>query len=249
MDGGTIKCEISDTESNTSFSIQRDIESDSRVYKEGVMDYTDTLILNQIEIYSQGDLQEIARQESLRLQLIDRPKLTEIKAIKKNQKQIASQLEEIRPRIKNLRTRVNLLKNQIRYELRNLLKTEQENRPRLSQQLDEQRGLYLKRKKALEFFNQILEVKNDVLDNSFSQNAEKLKTLHENIESLELPEAQGLTKSITPFTNLIDVILKEVKKVEDLNLLSIKDSFEIDIERLNESYYSLVKVEQDATSP
>jgi DNA repair ATPase RecN len=248
LDSGTIKCEIFDIESKTSFSIERDITSDPRVYKEGVMDYTDTLVLNQIEIYSQGDLQKIAEQENLRLQLIDRPKLTEIKGISKSQKQVAAKLEENGPKIKNLRSRIDLLKNQIKVlpELRSQLKIEKENSPQLSQQLDEQRNLFLKRKKALELFNQVIEVKDEAVNNLFDRTAEKLKRLLETVKSLDLTETQSLIESVSSFAGIFDLILKEINKIENLDLSNIRDSFESKIEELNESYYSLRKVEQDA---
>lgn len=248
LDSGTVKCEIFDTESNTSFSIERSLEFDPRVYKEGVMDYTDTLVLNQIEIYSQKDLQKIAEEEHLRLQIIDRPQISKIKEIGKNQKDIASKLEEIGPKIRNLRSSIDQLKNQIKAlpELRSQLKIEQNNRPQLSKELDKQRGLYLKRKKALEIFEQVIGVKNDSLNNSFNNNAEKLKGFHENLKSLDLPESQTLIQSVSSFTNQFDLVLKEIKEVENIDLTNSRESFEKKAEELNESYYSLRKDEQDA---
>ena len=250
LESGTVRCEILDVDTDTSFSIERSIEFDPRVYKEGVMDYTDTVVLHQIEIYSQKDLQKIADQENLRLQIIDRPKISQIKEISKKQTEVASKLEEIGPKIRNLKTSIDQKKNQIKAlpELRSQLKTEQDKRPQLSQQLNKERQLFLNRKKALEIFDRVAGIKNDSLNNSFKGNAEKLNTYQENLKALNLPEAQTLIQSVSSLTNLFNLVLKEIEKIENFDLVNIQESFGNTVEELNERYYSLRKDEEDANN-
>ena len=91
LKSGTVRCEVlveADGD-KTSFSLEREVEGVPRTFKEGVLEYSRSEVLEMIEIYSQGDLQKIAenRNPSLRLELIDRPNKLQTKRRKQEQEE------------------------------------------------------------------------------------------------------------------------------------------------------------------
>ncbi len=53
-----------------------------QIYREGVRELSDSSVLQRLEIYSQGDLQLIAQDDKLRLDLIDRPHKAKVDSLK-----------------------------------------------------------------------------------------------------------------------------------------------------------------------
>ena len=80
---------------------------------EGVKGLSDVALLDQIEIYSQGDLQRFAESDSLRLELIDRPNKTAISDLKRRRKEQADALGAIGPALRQKRAEVETRRSKV----------------------------------------------------------------------------------------------------------------------------------------
>ena len=128
-----------------SLTIERDIYSEPRLYREGVKELSDASVLDRIEIYSQGDLQRIAEDDGLRLELIDRPHKAMITRLKAQRDDAAKQLRELGPAIRERRAEIESRRTEIRglEALRAQLNELQASRPSLSTELDREREAFL----------------------------------------------------------------------------------------------------------
>ena len=91
------KCQVTaiGPDGHDDISIEREIEADPNVYKNGIEELADLGVLHMVEIYSQGDLQQIAQNESLRLELIDRPNKSVVMELHQERESLAGQLSEL----------------------------------------------------------------------------------------------------------------------------------------------------------
>ena len=87
LSAGSVRCvvEVIEDGQAVEYVIDREIGSPPRVLRDGTRDVLGNDILHDIEIYSQGSLQQIASidKPQLRLQLIDRPHRVEILRIRR----------------------------------------------------------------------------------------------------------------------------------------------------------------------
>ena len=114
----------------------------------GACELSDTSILQRLEIYSQGDLQLIAQDDKLRLDLIDRPHKARIDAY------VSERMEQARtwkvgPKIRSKRIEIRSLNGKVEglQDLRAQLKELQNTRPSLSEELERERTEYQARSK------------------------------------------------------------------------------------------------------
>jgi hypothetical protein len=83
--------------------IERDAGADRpAIYRDGVVVVEDHRLLSEIEIYSQGELQDIATDAAKRLALIDRPRQAEIDRWKSEISKISDEVAEIGPQIRQV---------------------------------------------------------------------------------------------------------------------------------------------------
>ena len=96
---------VTEDDQVTEYAIEREIGGPPRVLRDGSRDVLGDEILHEIEIYSQGSLQQIASVErpQLRLQLIDRPHRAEILAIRKSIDKTILDLKTVGSRLRSLR--------------------------------------------------------------------------------------------------------------------------------------------------
>lgn len=251
LGAGSVRCEIisNSIEGETFLSIEREIDSEPRIYKDGVKNFDDPSILSRIEIYSQGDLQKIAEQENLRLQLIDRPNLAKINDISNKQKLVVNELKKVGPIIKNLRAQIEQLKIQIKPlpELHFQLNNEKQNRPQLSKELNEQRSVYLKRKRALEIFQNIMKIRDELLHQStYDKQIEQLNQYSSSMQNLELIETSSAIQSISDLKDILDKFSQLREVLVEIPLIDVNLKLQEEIEKLNEGYFQLRIKEEKA---
>ena len=104
---GSVRCVVEVTEDGqvTEYVIEREIGGPPRVLRDGTRDMLGNEILDDIEIYSQGSLQQIASIDMphLRLQLIDRPHRVEILVIRQKIEKMVAELKILGSRLRSLR--------------------------------------------------------------------------------------------------------------------------------------------------
>jgi hypothetical protein len=147
LGNGRVCCAVEDREPAGSFkvTVEREMGVPPQVYREGVRELTDSPILQRLEIYSQGDLQLIAQDDRLRLDLIDRPHKARIDEYKTERERHAQTLRELGPQIRTKRIEVESKRVEVRAleDLRTQLAELQRGRPMLSEELDRERAAYL----------------------------------------------------------------------------------------------------------
>ncbi len=148
-------------------TIERDISSQSRVYVDGVRAIADDDLLRQIEIYSQGELQEIAMSSTKRLALVDRPHRAVVDQWDEDSTRLAADIALCGPQIRELRDEIETAERLVKDggELRARLKEVQADRPELSPQIARQRAEHQRRQELLELARQLL----DRYDSGISQ--------------------------------------------------------------------------------
>lgn len=153
--GGTARLE---THSNTGAGdrkmvIERDVGSQPRVYVDGVKSVDEPGFLSEIEIYSQGELQEIATSPAKRLALVDRPHKSALDQWREEAAGLADRIAELGPQIRELREAIDSSKRTLQEgaPLRQQLAEAQAGRPQMSPEMAEHRARYQRR----EQFNRV----------------------------------------------------------------------------------------------
>jgi ABC-type cobalamin/Fe3+-siderophores transport system ATPase subunit len=143
LQGGIAKCSTVHNSATgpTVIEIERDVGSPPRLYRDGIEELADRSVLNCVEIYSQGDLQRIAENESLRLELIDRPNKPAIDALVQERSLIAKELQGLGPQIRARAADAEARRADVRAldQLRAQLAQAQLQRPQLPAELDRER--------------------------------------------------------------------------------------------------------------
>lgn len=101
LQGGTAQLEIDDDGSVK--TLERDVNSEPRLYIERVKAIDEPGVFDRIEIYSQGELQDIATDGPKRLALIDRRHKAEIGTWLRRASELAGKIAAIGPDLRDLR--------------------------------------------------------------------------------------------------------------------------------------------------
>jgi DNA repair ATPase RecN len=250
LEGGSLRCETLDLEDETSYNLERDVQSEPRIYREGVKDHTDTRLLHQIEIYSQGDLQRIAEDPPLRLKLIDRPNMMAIEDLRRERKKYANQLRELGPQIRDHRAHAEQRRAQVRAlpELQVQLDDVRSSRPSLSQELNQQRELYLKRKVVLDALRRLDEAREAGAEAllSAAPYLSDMRAALTQIDEQAMAESTEAARSATALVDELTASLEAARKMKDSHLAAATAELGGTFEKLNEPYYELRKQEQEA---
>lgn len=133
--------------------IERDISSDRpSVYRDGVIVVDDPELLNEIEIYSQGELQDIATDPAKRLALVDRPHQSEIDGWRAQIGEISAQVATIGPQLREIAEAVEAAEASLAegQPLTEQLAQLQAERPKMSTQVSELRAAHQEREVRLQ---------------------------------------------------------------------------------------------------
>lgn len=252
LKAGTVRCEVvvEDKADKTIFSLEREVDGSPRTFKEGVLEYSKSAILEMVEIYSQGDLQRIAENKSpgLRLELIDRPNKFQIKELKKNQKSILNRLVDIGPRIRVLRADIAAKKQTVRVvpELQQQLELLRQARPELPADLEMNYRRAQERKALLSSLAEsihaaLVGVKHLRSSRQIAQQLDtRLNSLSSSSESLVADASAQIAK-------LKDILQRAALAAEefDLDILNEKQrALSEKFERENAEYYKLRQEQQ-----
>lgn len=251
LDAGSVRCvvEVTDDDQTTEYVIQREIGEPSRVLRDGTRDVLGNEILHDIEIYSQGSLQQIASIDKplLRLQLIDRPHRVEILAIRHRIERLVAELKILGSRLRSLRADFEKRRLEIRDidQLRAELGLAVGSRPQLPPTLEEQHGLFLQRQRVLEVLSEAQSVQHQTIaDLAVAiQNSERLVALRAVAEEIPLTIESPL-KVLDQLENAIKSIAGSQRIVAEVQLTEEAERIKAQFEIENESYYKLRQQQQ-----
>jgi hypothetical protein len=155
LKGGTAAASLIEEEpsgESRSTTIERDLSSQSRVYIDGVRAIADDDLLRKIEIYSQGELQDIAMSSTKRLALVDRPHRSVVDEWDQESRRLAGEIASRGPLIRELRDEIDTAQRLVKDgdELRARLREVQAGRPDLSPEIARLREEHQRRQQLLE---------------------------------------------------------------------------------------------------
>ncbi|HEY0396417.1 MAG TPA: hypothetical protein VGD01_18215 [Candidatus Elarobacter sp.] len=153
---GSIRCVVQSIEDGevNKYVVEREVDGDPRISRHETREPASPDVLNDLEIYSQGDLQKIAssKDPAKQLQLIDRPNRIEIERLQHRMSTAIAELQAIGSKLRTARLEIEKRKTYIRDidTVRKQLDTTLTQRPALPPTLQEQHTAYLKRQRTLE---------------------------------------------------------------------------------------------------
>ena len=255
LGGATVRCEIrdqpgDDPAAGTSYTIERDLGGEPRIYCEGVKDHADAGVRNQIEIYSQGDLQRIAEDDRLRLALVDRPHRRAVREKRAEQQKAAERLRALGPEIRELRARAAGLRDELRGlpELQSQLAAVRRERPELSRELEDRRAAHLRRQAALAGADRAVAAVNSAADAALSARPrlDDLNAALEQIRRQSLDETAALEKALAGAAKALGDLLTAAEKLRARPLAEARGRLAEEIAAADEPYYALRRQEQAA---
>lgn len=252
LGAGSVRCvvEVEEDGQSVEYTIDREIDGDPRVLRNGARDALGDEILHEIEIYSQGALQQIASADEpqLRLQLIDRPNRNEILKIRNDiQKAVAD--------LKNLGSRLRVIRGELdkgRLEIRDIEQLRAElgqvtgSRPALPPTLEEQHSLYLQRQRVLEVLAELQALQRKAASDLalVVKQRERLDTLRDGLNRISGVDLNEPRQMIEQFDEAIAAISRNRETLAGVPIGDQMDRLASEFEKSNESYYQLRQQEQ-----
>lgn len=163
LGAGSVRCEVIGLDN--AFAVEREVDGEPRVFVEGVREHASPELLDQIEIFSQGDLQRIADSDELRIHLIDRPNAARVSTLLADRQLKASELAEVGPELRGLRSQISMARQEVQpaAQLAEQLKQVQLESPVVSPELDSERKAFESRERLLDFVRTAATVQDDLL--------------------------------------------------------------------------------------
>jgi len=251
LGAGSVRCVVEVTEDGqvTEYVIEREIGGPPRILRDGTRDVLGNEILDDIEIYSQGSLQQIASIDMphLRLQLIDRPHRAEILVIRQKIDKMVAELKTLGSRLRSLRADFEKRRLDIRDidQLRAELGQAIGSRPQLPPTLEEQHGLFLQRQKVLEVLGEAQGIQQQTIADLAvaMQNGENLVALR--AVAREMPAGIETPLGILDqLDNAITSITSSQRNVSEVKLTEEAERIKAQFEKENEVYYQLRQQQQ-----
>jgi DNA repair ATPase RecN len=156
--------------------IERDASSERpALYRDGVIVVDDPELLSEIEIYSQGELQEIATDAAKRLALVDRPHQSEIDGWRQQIGEISTQVAAIGPQLREIAEAIEAAEAGLAegQPLKEQLEQLQAEHPEMSTEVSQLRAAHQEREARLERGTAILD--------RYRANAEAMQRLAEEL--------------------------------------------------------------------
>ncbi|MDR3620567.1 MAG: hypothetical protein P4L85_14545 [Paludisphaera borealis] len=250
LGNGRVCCEVEDRSPTGSYKItvEREVGVTPQIYREEVRELSDSSVLQRLEIYSQGDLQLIAQDDRLRLDLIDRPHKAKVDSLKVERESHAQILRELGPKIRAKRIEVESKRAEVRglEGLRAQLKELQGGRPTLSEELDRERAAFQERNSLLERLEGAIKGRITTLDSALAslKPLEGLPKLIGELAGLRMPEAgrlRTLLEEHQEFVVSTKAVVQEAADVETDNPLAL---VRVHFEEQNAKYYELRRDQQ-----
>lgn len=247
---GLARCDIvqRDHTGDVQLSIERDIDSAPRVYREGIKELSDVSVLHAVEIYSQGDLQRIAECDELRLELIDRPNKATVASLRHERQENAVRLRELGQQIRAKRAEIEGRRSELHglESLRSQLDQLRSERPSLSKELDIEHQAFLRRKTALERLQAAVECRQEVLSGILDAVAISLdvESLAVEVRGIDVAEVDPIVSALRAFAELAARIRRDVTGAHKTDLAPLLETASQAIEAKNAKYYKLRQEQQ-----
>lgn len=249
LGAGSVRCEVESSEA--SFVVEREVDDVPRIYADGVREHADRQVLQQVEIFSQGDLQRIADSDDLRIELVDRPNAAQIARLLGDRKLLAQQLAAVGPELRTTRSHVLALKQQLQplAQFREELSQSEKNAPIISPELDSERVAYERRERIIDLYGEVVLAREQAI-----QQTRMLTNLYEQARSAlggitRFAGNEDIAAAIGEASTLVEALGAAVKAMEaarQQDLASGAKALRQRFDDANDKFYRLRQQEQSA---
>ncbi len=249
LSGGTAQVRlVDDSTGEEAAVIERDAGADRpAIYRDGVIVVEDLRLLSQIEIYSQGELQDIATDAAKRLALIDRPRQAEIDRWRDEISTVSTEVAEFGPRLRQIGEAIEGAEASLAEgtPLAEQLDQLRANRPQMSDEVSGLREAHQRREAGLE--------RGEAALVRYREEAEELVSLREGVTAAAADAAdlrgrgdadlETLADRLQQAATLVDNVAADLPDPDDLDGLLRKARATAAVE--SEPYYAALR-EQEA---
>ncbi len=255
LGAGSVTCllEVMEDGQTSEYAIEREIGGVPRLARGGVRDTLAQDLLHEIEIYSQGALQQIASSDKpqLRLKLIDRPNRDNIRHLQKQIEVRVSELKDIGSNLRLIRGDIDKRRLEVRdlEPLRADLGRSVQTRPILPPTLEEHHAKYIQRQRALDLLKDLQVLQQQVIKHLAATEPfqDKLQAAAEELRSLGIPDVGPAVALVEALTGQIRRVFELQKQAATVPIASELSKLTTDFERLNEDYYRQRQQQQEVT--
>lgn len=249
LSSGVARCTLSsEPRGDATFVVERNIEGQPRVLREGVQQIDAPSVLHNIEIYSQGDLQMIAETPDRRLALIDRPNQARVSELVRVQGEAARELQLIGAEVRRLRSEIEsrTAKTRDLPDARKRLTDVQRSRPALSDEMQAQREAHERRREGYERLKAALEAHDRFFSSLRTALAEEqgLREAAAFANALAAPAAKRMGRFFTDGATLLGDVRGRIDT--DVDGRRLLDELASEFEQQSAPYYALRKEQQQA---
>lgn len=252
LGAGSVCCVVvvEDDGESVEYTIDREIGTGPRVLRNGTRDALGDDLLEDVEIYSQNALQQIASADKpqLRLQLIDRPNRTEILRIRRDIDSSVAELKTIGTRLRAVRADLDKRTLDIRDidQVRADLGQVKDMRPELPPTLEEQHSFYVQRQHVVEALSELQSLQGKVVLDlaAVSTVKDKLLTLRQALDGLSRIEMATPLDLVDQVERAIDAIAAHRQLLAQIPVAERAQELATEFEQKNETYYQLRQQQQ-----
>ncbi len=247
---GTVSCEVETLrpDGESTASLERELDSSPRIYRDGVQEIDESGLFDRIEIYSQGEMQRVADDSRLRLQLIDRAHRARLRQLNDQLSIIRRDLQSIGPEFLQLRHAIASRQaplNQLIAHRQQLSELET-SKPQLPAALQKEREQYEWRQQIFNYASsqasRFVQVRKAV--DSWVTEAAALTEAGEFFKKLGMePESDAIYAVLASVTQLVQAA-RGFQQETGATLDSELDALRRRLEALNGTYYQLRKEEE-----
>jgi DNA repair ATPase RecN len=255
LGAGSVTCllEVMEDGQTSEYAIEREIGGTPRLARGGVRDTLAEDLLHEIEIYSQGALQQIASSDKpqLRLKLIDRPNRDNIRNLQKQIEVRVAELKDIGSNLRLIRGDVDKRRLEVRdlEPLRADLGRSVQARPVLPPTLEEQHTRYIQRQRALDLLKDLQLLQQQMIKHLAATEPlrDKLHAMAEELRSLGIPDVNPAVALVEALTGQVRQVSELQKQAATVPIAPELSKLTTDFERLNEDYYRQRQQQQEVT--
>jgi hypothetical protein len=247
LGAGVARCELVETD-GAPLTVEREGEDAPRVLRHGVRDLSAAGVLDKIEIYSQGDLQRIAEDGARRLDLIDRPNRARIDALLAERRDAARGLKEVGSKLRSLRASIDARRADLKAlpTLAAQLRQLQEQRPRLSPELDSERKGHLERRRLLERARSATAKRLEVLGamRALATSEAELRAAAQELRTSDVAPAKALASVLDGAAELVSQTKRSADSLAALDSGPLLEELRARFDELDRGYVDLQRQEQ-----
>lgn len=249
---GSVRCEVVERSAvgDATYSLEREIGAPTRIFVDGVREHARRDLLDRIEVFSQGDLQRIAEDESyeMRLALVDRPHRTKVEELKAARLDAAGRLAALGLQIRTARAQVATLEHEAAQleAFQAQLQRSRDEAPVATPELESERAQHERRQRLLDSVKQVVNERDQVAS-QLSVALSTAKGLVHRVAVLEAESEDELGDAIELLRQVaadMERLSQLSASIESADLETTLKNLEQSVEEKSERFYRLRQEQQ-----